>query len=139
MSNSSRPALTDISHGTATLRITADLYPLDAVYGAAYVLIDAAYVMLGRSHEDIIVELRPKQRVDDTEYLRNLAGTFSNALLSETLRHRVTAQNQDVLERIVAKALTGASGVSVPGPVPSFQASAPSQSWSMPSPGMSVA
>ena len=115
MSNSTRLELVGVANGTATLRITETLYPLDAVYGAAYVLIDAAYVMLGRDGEDIVVQLRAKANGDDQEHLRALAGTFSNALLSETLRQRVTTRHHDVLERIVAKALTGASGVASSG------------------------
>ena len=100
--------------GKVTLRLDAGLYPLDVVYGASYVFIDRAYVLLGREGDAITVEFASKDEAVDEAALRALAGDFSNELLSQALRRRITESNGPLLEAIVTAALAGASGTATP-------------------------
>lgn len=100
--------------GKVTLRLDAGLYPLDVVYGASYVFIDRAYVLLGRDGDAITVDFASKDEGADEAALRALAGDFSNELLSQALRRRITESNGPLLEAIVSAALAGASGTASP-------------------------
>lgn len=106
----------DAAQGVALLALDKGLYPLEVVYGAAYVLIDRAYVLLDRDDEGrtlIRIEAKPEdQRADASteQALRALAGDLSNELLSQALRRKITKQNQPILEAIVTQAMAGATG-----------------------------
>jgi len=100
--------------GKVTLRLDAGLYPLDVIYGASYVFIDRAYVLLGRDGDTITVDFAAKEEGADEAALRALAGDFSNELLSQALRRRITESNGPLLEAIVTAALAGASGTASP-------------------------
>ena len=100
--------------GKLVLALDKSLYPLDVIYGAAYVFIDRAYILLGRDGENITVELACKDEDIDEAALRAMAGEFSNELLSQALRRKITKANQTILETIVSQALAGATGAMVP-------------------------
>jgi len=95
------------------LCLAKGLYPVDVIYGAAYIFIDRAYVLLGKRGEDFIVEMTAKEDTSDDE-LRAIAGDFGNELLSQALRKKITKENQNILETIVSQALAGATGAMVP-------------------------
>lgn len=97
------------------LSLDKGLYPLDVVYGAAYVLIDRAYVLLDRDEAGrIVVRVEAKDESDEAG-LNALAGDFGNELLAQALRRKVTAANRPVIEAIVSAAIAGASGAMLPG------------------------
>lgn len=110
------PAILSAVDGKLVLTLDEGLYPLDVIYGAAYIFIDRAYVLLGRSGEQVTVEIATKDADATPEALRALAGDFSNELLSQTLRTRITRDNQEILEAIVTQAFAGATGVVGPSP-----------------------
>jgi len=114
MTEQSGPDILSASDGKLVLKLNQGLYPLDAIYGAAYVFIDRAYIMLGRDDDATIIEMHSKDSGASEEALRALAGDFANELLSETLRQRITSSNQSILETIVSRALAGASGSAMP-------------------------
>ena len=95
------------------LRLNKGMYPLDVIYGAAYVFIDKAYVLLGRADEDTTVQFTAKAGTD-ADALAAIVGDFSNELLSQVLRKKITKENQNILETIVSQALAGATGAMVP-------------------------
>ena len=99
--------------GKLVLALDKGLYPLDVIYGAAYVFIDRAYILLGRDGENITVEIAAKDETDEAT-MRAMAGDFSNELLSQALRRKITKANQTILETIVSQALAGATGAMVP-------------------------
>jgi His-Xaa-Ser system protein HxsD len=107
------PDIVTASDSKVILRLDEGLYPLDVIYGAAYVFIDRAYVLLGRDGAAVVVTLTAKGQVADAE-LEAIAGEFGNELLSQALRRRITQENQGILETIVSQALAGATGASVP-------------------------
>ena len=110
------PVLTiDEEAGLGRLRLNKGAYPMDVVLGAAYVLIDRAYVLLDKDEAgSTLVELRLKEG-EEFETLYELAGEFSNELLSQALRRKLTMQNKAELEAIVTQAISGASGALLPG------------------------
>jgi His-Xaa-Ser system protein HxsD len=103
----------DLGRGAAELRLDEATYPLDALYGAAYIFIDRCYVLIDRPEPGRWrVTLSPKQadRGGDAAHLRALAGEFANELLSCAWRHKITQENRAVIEQVTAQAIAGAMG-----------------------------
>ncbi len=93
------------------LEFDLDLYPLDAVMGAAFVFTERCYVQVDKvSDARVRASLSPKTETSD-EAMRAVAGEFQNELLSQALRLRVAARHEKVREAIVVRALFGAAPV----------------------------
>ncbi|MCO4761012.1 MAG: hypothetical protein KC502_05875 [Myxococcales bacterium] len=109
----------DADSNTAVLSLDAGIYPLDAVYGAAYALIDRAYVLLDKEARAegkgsrFLIQLRGKIKLDQAA-AQALSGEFGNELLSQALRRKVVKQNGGLIEEIVTQAIAGATGASLP-------------------------
>jgi His-Xaa-Ser system protein HxsD len=109
----------DAKSNTATLALDSGLYPIDVIYGAAYALIDRAYVLLDRETNEsgkghrFVIHLRGKMELGDVG-LQALSGEFGNELLSQALRRKVVKQNNTIIEEIVTQAIAGATGASLP-------------------------
>lgn len=100
----------DVDKNEITLKVNAQTYTLEAIYGAAYVFLDVAYVFLDKDTAgDIIVTLKPKT-ISNKKGLENLSGEFSNQLLNYSLREAIAKDNQKIREYIVGRALVGAIG-----------------------------
>ena len=100
----------DTERGRVVARFERTLYPLDAVYGAAYVFIDRCYVLLDAPDERYLtVELRGREALT-AEDLEALAGEFANELLTQTWRHKITERNRLIIETATVQALAGAAG-----------------------------
>ncbi len=85
------------------------LYPLEAVYGAAYVFLDRAYIYLEQdSRSKIKVNLKAKEKITK-KGLEALKGEFLNELLNFSLREKISKSNKKIREYIVARALASAS------------------------------
>lgn len=87
--------------------IDESLFPLDAVYGAAYLFVDRCYVFLDRPADQIVeVQLRAKEVTAEADEaaLEALAGEFANELLNQVLRIRVGESNRKLREYTLAKA-----------------------------------
>jgi His-Xaa-Ser system protein HxsD len=103
----------DKEGGVMTLILKKGLYQLEAIFGAAYVLIDRAYILLDKSEDgSVLVHVRAKKGTDAEQDLEALAGDFANEALSQVLRSRIARQHKDRLEAIVGQAVRGALGVS---------------------------
>lgn len=90
--------------------VNPKLYPLEAVYGAAYVFLDKAYLRLdGNPEKEITVQIKSKENLDK-KGLENLADDFLNELLNYSLRYRISKNNKKIREYIVGTALLFASG-----------------------------
>jgi His-Xaa-Ser system protein HxsD len=91
------------------IELDEQLYPKDAVYGAAYVFIDRCYVHLDRAGDRRIkVTLRAKR--GGPELTQALAGEFENELLGQAWRLQIAEQNRQLIETITARAIGGAAG-----------------------------
>lgn len=99
-----------VEDGAVRITLNRDVYPLDAVYGAAYVFIDRSFVLLDVvDGSRLCVELRGRKELRSEE-LRELAGMFANELLSQVWRQRVVEQNKDVIAAMTGRAMAGALG-----------------------------
>jgi His-Xaa-Ser system protein HxsD len=99
----------DAKTSTLTLSLDSDLYPRDALYAAAYVFLDRAYLLLDRNDDRFIVHIRGKEPLDEPT-LRAMAGELENELLAQTLRLRVVKANQRIIESVTTLAIAGAAG-----------------------------
>jgi His-Xaa-Ser system protein HxsD len=96
---------------SVSMVIDAQAYPLQALYGAAYIFLDRCYVFIDRPAADRFrITLSAKQAVEETEALRQLVGEFANELLSCAWRHQVTQDNRVAIETVTVQAIAGAMG-----------------------------
>jgi|HubBroStandDraft_1064217.scaffolds.fasta_scaffold166122_1 His-Xaa-Ser system protein HxsD len=93
------------------LNFSKTLYPLDAVYGAAYIFIDRCYVLLDEPNEHgFRVTLTWKKGTPPEDGLRTLAGEFANEILSCAWRAQIAKESRGIIEAVTVKALAGAMG-----------------------------
>ena len=101
----------DLGEATVTVTVDGELYPRDAIYGAAYVFIDRCWVLLDRPSEGrVSIALTAKAGASDEATLQALAGELANELLSCVWRHEITKHNRGLLEAVTAQAFAGAMG-----------------------------
>ena len=101
----------DPADGSVTVTVDAALYPLEALYGAAYIFIDRCYVLLDRPAEGKwSVSLASKKGDASAEALRAMVGEFANELLSQAWRLKIVEENRAVIEAVTTQALAGAMG-----------------------------
>ena len=97
----------DPEQNLARLKLKRSLYPLDAIYGAAYIFIDRCYVLLDApDDETVVVQLEGRSALSE-EALKEMAGEFANELLSQAWRREITEYNRPVVEAVAAQALAG--------------------------------
>jgi His-Xaa-Ser system protein HxsD len=101
----------DLHEGTAVVQLDASLYPLPAVYGAAYVFIDRCYVLLDRPADGRVrVTLMSKDPTPAPADLRALVGELANELLACAFRHQLAQDNRVLVETVTMQAMAGAMG-----------------------------
>jgi His-Xaa-Ser system protein HxsD len=99
----------DAGDGAVSMELDAGVYPLDAIYGAAYTFIDRAYVLLQRPEAGRFrVTLAAKEPAGAD--LRAMIGEFANELLACAWRHEITKHNRAVVETVTMQAFSGAMG-----------------------------
>jgi len=102
---------TSATDRSVSMILDAELYPLQAVYGASYIFLDRCYVFIDRvTSGQLRVTLAAKQGVDEPEALRGLIGEFANELLSCAWRHQITQDNRVAIETVTVQAIAGAMG-----------------------------
>jgi His-Xaa-Ser system protein HxsD len=80
-------------------------YSLEAIYSAAYVFLDRAYVYLdGDPKKEIIIFLKGKKKLNKKQ-LEDLIGEFCNELLNYVLRVEIAKRNKKIRDFIVGTAL----------------------------------
>jgi His-Xaa-Ser system protein HxsD len=95
-----------IDDGWASIELDEDLYPQDAVKGAAYVFLERAYIFLDRAAEKR-VRVRFKAKHGDTAAL---ADDFGNEALAQAYRRRIAREKRVLIEGVTARAIAGAAG-----------------------------
>ena len=92
-------------NNTIKTTIDARVYPLEAIYGAAYVFLDRAYLRLdGNPKKEILVILKGKKELTEKQ-LGKLRDEFLNELLNYGLRYKISESNKKIREYVVGKAL----------------------------------
>ena len=104
-------ASADLGGSSVSVTVDAGIYPLEALYGAAYVFIDRCYVLIDRPESARYrVTISTKNPGADEAALRALLGEFANELLSCAWRHQITQENRALIESVTTQALSGAMG-----------------------------
>ena len=93
----------------ASFDVDETVYPLDAIYGAAYLFVDRCFVFLSRPRPQV-VNVRVTSRTSATStVLEALAGEFMNELLSQAARLRLSQSTARIREYYTAAALRAAA------------------------------
>lgn len=91
------------------LTLDESIYPMDAIYGAAYLFVDRCYVFLTRSGDRMVeVRLKPKGERNPA-LLEALAGELANELLNQVLRVRIGDSTRKIREYYMARAFFSTS------------------------------
>lgn len=89
--------------GYVLLSVNPKIYPLDVVLSAAYVFLERCYVLVdGDPNEEIVVELRPKDKKQDIE---TLGRDFNNELVSYASYAVQSLKNEPLREAIINRVL----------------------------------
>jgi His-Xaa-Ser system protein HxsD len=83
------------------------VYPLDAIYGAAYVFLDRAYVYLEKEKENTVRVSLASKTPADRDALMALGGEFVNELLNQAIRANLDDGARKIREYIVVKSHYG--------------------------------
>jgi His-Xaa-Ser system protein HxsD len=84
--------------------VSEELFPLDAVYGSAYLFVDRCWVFFTRpADKQVGVHLKTKTDADEAE-LEALAGEFANELLNQVIRVRLNESTATIREYTMARA-----------------------------------
>jgi His-Xaa-Ser system protein HxsD len=104
-------AQAEVGRAEVWLEVDESLYPLDAVYGAAFTFLDRCYVLLDRpSAARLRVTLTEKSPSDSAETLRGLLGELANELLASAWRQRLSREHRPIIEAVTLRAMEGALG-----------------------------
>lgn len=85
------------------------VYPIEAVYGAAYLFLDRCFVYLTRPGAGTVSVRLTAQESASKDELDKLAGEFANELLSQTLRVQLSQSAARIREYYTATALRAAT------------------------------
>ena len=104
-------ASADVERGVVSLTVREELYPLDAVFAAAFTFLKDCWVVVDRADAARWrVVLTPKAAGADAAALEAWVGGFANELLACAYRHRLAREHQATVEAVTADALAGALG-----------------------------
>lgn len=92
------------------VNINLNIYPLEAIYGAAYVFVDKVYIFLDSLTEGKVEITFRSKNEDEVEMLEKIEGEFMNELLNYTLRLKLSESNKKIREYVVEQALFSALG-----------------------------
>lgn len=100
----------ELGENSVSFDLHEELYLKDAVYGAAYLFVDRAWLFLTRpSDAHIRVRLRSRDPADASA-LTALAGDFANELLNQVVRKQVSESTASLREYTLARAFFGSEG-----------------------------
>jgi His-Xaa-Ser system protein HxsD len=85
------------------------IYPLEAIYGGAYLFVDRCFVFLSRPSPQIVNVRLTSRGPSTTPELDALGGEFVNELLSQTARLRLSQATSRLREYYTAAALRAAA------------------------------
>ncbi|HHH27651.1 MAG TPA: hypothetical protein ENK57_04810 [Polyangiaceae bacterium] len=101
----------DLDEMRAILDLDASLYPVEALYGAAFAFIDRCYVFLDRPEPTRFrLVVTPKTLEGGEAALRTIVGEIANELVTAAWRHQITQENRARIESVTLQAIAGAMG-----------------------------
>jgi His-Xaa-Ser system protein HxsD len=97
------------------IKINTEIYPLEAVYSAAYVFLDKAYVFLkGDPKGEITAEIRPKQEIKNEIGMEEFGMEFNSQLLNYTTYKQYSDKNIEVKKMLMHEIFTNIKGDNLP-------------------------
>lgn len=93
----------------ASFEVDETVYPLEAIYGAAYLFVDRCFVFLSRPRAQVVTVRLTSRSAATAAELDTLAGEFANELLSQTTRLRLSQATSRLREYYTAAALRAAA------------------------------
>lgn len=110
---SDQTTIVGVDHDRAVIEITERSVPRDALYAAAFSLIDRCWVRLDRRGEGRIgVELRSKGSLD----MAAIAADFARELAEQTFRQHVADAGRATVDDVIARAFGHLSSQPVEAP-----------------------
>lgn len=95
----------DAARNVVTVAVNPDVYPLDVIYGASFVYVDRAFVMLDRRDDNHVLVSLTARTARDEDGLQSLGGAFANELLTQALRESIAKKTQKIRELVINRAL----------------------------------
>jgi len=100
----------ELEDRSVSFTVSEEIYPLAAVYGAAYLFVDRTWVFLDRpGDKQVSVRLRAKESEASEEALDAMAGEFANELLNQVLRQRIGESTRDLRAYTMGRAFAGSA------------------------------
>jgi His-Xaa-Ser system protein HxsD len=91
---------------TALVSVNPKIYPLSAVFSAAYSMLDKAFVVLdGNPETEIVVSLKPRLN----QPLEQLARQFNDELISSAVNQSESKKTRLLRDEIIKQAFLGHS------------------------------
>ena len=87
--------------GRIEFRVNKKVYPLKAIYRAAYLFTDKYYIGLDQTEETYIIKFSGKEKTSDYDDV----GAFQNELLNQNLKLALSNDTREIRELIVTRAL----------------------------------
>ena len=92
-----------------SFEVDETVYPLEAIYGGAYLFVDRCFVFLSRPKPQMVTVRLTARAAATAAELETLAGEFMNELLSQTTRLRLSQATARIREYYSAAALRAAA------------------------------
>ena len=92
-----------IEGNRAFFEIDESIFPIEAIFGAAYLFVDHSYIFFSRSGDQKI-QMTIKKKTSDGSSLEDVVGEFSNELLNQVLRFRLAESTSKIREYYMARA-----------------------------------
>jgi len=86
--------------------VNKDIYPLNAIYRAAYVFIDQYYIGIDMRGDSYLIYLSSKNK--ENVKPEEISGEFQNELLQQLVRMTIESETKQVRELIIARGLYSA-------------------------------
>ena len=87
--------------GRIEFRVNKEVYPLKAIYRAAYLFTDKYYIGLDQTEDTYIIKFSGKEKTCDYDDV----GAFQNELLNQNLKLALSNDTREIRELIVTRAL----------------------------------
>ena len=93
-----------LTERTVSFDVEESLFPLEAIYGSAYLFVDRCWLFMTRPRDGVVgVHLKTKEDADEAT-LEALAGEFANELLNQAIRLQITESTATLREYTMARA-----------------------------------
>jgi His-Xaa-Ser system protein HxsD len=93
----------------ASFDVDETVYPLEVIYGGAYLFVDRCYVFLSRPKAQVVNVRLTSREAAAPAALEALAGEFMNEMLSQAARLRLSQSTKRIREYYTAAALRAAA------------------------------